>query len=68
LAPGTTQDSLFTLFHRYQGFKEVRIVPGKADIAFAEYESAEQAEVAKNELHGFDIVNGHPINVEFASR
>ena len=47
---GKTQ--LTAVFGRYPGFKEVRTVPGRPGIAFAEYESDETAVVAKEALDG----------------
>ncbi|KAJ1552243.1 hypothetical protein HK096_000891, partial [Nowakowskiella sp. JEL0078] len=46
-----TPDILKSLFSQYPGFKEIRSVPGNASIAFAEYSSELQSEVAKGMLN-----------------
>merc|ERR1712032_906356 len=43
------------LFNQFPGFKEVRLVPGRADIAFVEFEGAEQSTSARDALQGFKI-------------
>ena len=40
-------DSLTAIFTRFPGFKEVRDVPGRAGIAFVEYETTDGAIAAK---------------------
>ncbi|CAG8639292.1 16026_t:CDS:2, partial [Racocetra fulgida] len=52
----------------YPGFKEVRLVPGKSDIAFVEYEADHQAAVAKEVLNGFKITHEKEMKVTFAKR
>ncbi len=44
---------LSMLFQQFPGFKEVRLVPGKAGIAFVEFESEAQSGVAMNGLQSF---------------
>ncbi|KAJ3194907.1 hypothetical protein HK101_001579 [Irineochytrium annulatum] len=39
--------SLDPLFKQYKGFKEIRLVPGKKDLAFVEYETVEHASEAR---------------------
>jgi len=63
-----TQDALASLFRQYPGFKEVRMVPGKRDIAFVEYENEMQAGVAKEGLQGFQITPENSIKVTFARK
>jgi hypothetical protein len=46
----------------------VRIVPGKSDIAFAEYATGAHAEVARKVLNGFQISPTHAMGVDFAKR
>ncbi|CAG8553203.1 11305_t:CDS:10, partial [Acaulospora colombiana] len=57
LPPDVTDEMLSYLFEQYPGFKEVRLVPGKSDIAFVEYESDNQAAIAKEVLNGFKITH-----------
>ncbi|KAJ3283998.1 hypothetical protein HK104_010133 [Borealophlyctis nickersoniae] len=68
LPSSITEDMLTALFSQYKGFKEVRLVPGKSDIAFVEYETEGQAETAKTVLDGFKINATNPMGVEFAKR
>jgi RNA recognition motif-containing protein len=66
LPSSVTEDSLITLFQQYSGFKEVRMVPGKQDIAFVEYSNYESAQAAKDVLNGFQISPGHDMSIDFA--
>eukprot|EP01129_Flabellula_baltica_P007639 TRINITY_DN2986_c0_g1_i2.p1 TRINITY_DN2986_c0_g1~~TRINITY_DN2986_c0_g1_i2.p1 ORF type:complete len:227 (+),score=49.03 TRINITY_DN2986_c0_g1_i2:48-728(+) len=59
---------LQTLFDRYPGFKELRIIPGGRGIAFAEYQNEMQAAVALNELHGFRLEGDYTMVVSFQKR
>ncbi|RHZ79635.1 hypothetical protein Glove_143g11 [Diversispora epigaea] len=68
LPPDVTDEMLSYLFEQYPGFKEVRLVPGKSDIAFVEYESDNQAAVAKEVLNGFKITHDKEMKVTFAKR
>lgn len=52
LSPGLLQTSLTTAFAPLPGFREVRLVPGKADIAFIEFGTEVQAAMAKHTLKG----------------
>ncbi|KAI8838346.1 hypothetical protein BC829DRAFT_364918 [Chytridium lagenaria] len=61
-----TPEMLTLLFKQYQGFKEVRLVPNKSDIAFIEYTTVEQAVEAKGRLDGFLVAKGHPLKLQFA--
>ncbi|KAI8799947.1 hypothetical protein BJ742DRAFT_717323 [Cladochytrium replicatum] len=64
----TTSDILSALFQQFPGFKEVRMVPGKKDIAFVEYENEMQSAAAKTQLHGFRITPEKEIKVTFAKK
>ncbi|KAI8821849.1 uncharacterized protein EV422DRAFT_566954 [Fimicolochytrium jonesii] len=64
----TTEAVLAALFQQFQGFKEVRLVPGKSDIAFVEYESEAQAGVAKQALNAFKISPEKEIKVTYAKK
>ncbi|KAJ3235997.1 hypothetical protein HDU81_011268 [Chytriomyces hyalinus] len=59
-------DALVTLFKDYAGFKEVRLVPGKSNLAFVEYGNADQAAEAKKRLHGFSIASGKVLKIEYS--
>ncbi|KAJ3211705.1 hypothetical protein HDU67_004343 [Dinochytrium kinnereticum] len=61
-------DMLSLLFKQYPGFKEVRLVATKKDIAFIEYASVNQAAEAKVRLDGFLVAKGHPLKLQFAKR
>jgi RNA recognition motif-containing protein len=49
------KDMLTTIFSRFTGFKEVRTVPGRTEIAFVEYESEEGAIQAKEGTNGMSL-------------
>lgn len=44
------------LFGAYIGFREVRLVPGRKDIAFVEFENEQLATQARDTLHGFQMI------------
>lgn len=48
-------DSLTSIFGRFQGFREVRLVPGRTGIAFVEYEEKEGAIDAKERTAGMTL-------------
>lgn len=50
-----TADVLSAVFGRFPGFKEVRMVPGRAGIAFVEYERDEDAIIAKQGTVGMSL-------------
>jgi U2 small nuclear ribonucleoprotein B'' len=68
LAPGTTEQALVQLFSAFPGFKEVRLVPGKSDIAFVEYETDGDSMTAKQSLHGYRMTADNEIKVTFAKK
>jgi hypothetical protein len=53
---------------QFPGFKEVRLVPGRADIAFVEYETDANAVEAKTKLDGFQIKPDQALSVSFAKK
>ena len=53
---------------RFPGFKEVRLVPGRHDIAFVEFESEVQAGAAKDALQGFKVTPTNPMKISFAKK
>ncbi|KAI8070370.1 hypothetical protein BC940DRAFT_235858 [Gongronella butleri] len=68
LADTITQDDLIKLFQAYPGFKEVRTIPVKKDIAFVEYDNEYQASLAKMELADHEFENGTRFKLTFARK
>ena len=64
----TTDVMLSMLFAQYPGFKEIRLIPGRADIAFVEYENTVQAGLAKDSLNGFKMTPIHAMQVTYAKK
>ena len=64
----TTPEQLDALFKSHNGFKEVRLVPGKKDIAFVEYETTDDAAAVVEVLNGFAINVSTNIKVDFARK
>lgn len=48
-------EALTALFGRFEGFKEVRLVPGRKGIAFVEYENEAGAISAKENIAGMTL-------------
>ncbi|CAL8085169.1 unnamed protein product [Calicophoron daubneyi] len=59
---------LSMLFNQFKGYHEVRMVPGRHDIAFVEFDSEFEAGEAKHGLQGFNIRPGRPIRITFAKK
>nr|XP_023907883.1 U1 small nuclear ribonucleoprotein usp102-like [Quercus suber] len=59
-----TQQILSSIFGRYPGFKEIRMVPGRAGLAFAEYETEDGAIMAKTEMHQ-KVLAGKTVKVTY---
>lgn len=57
-----------SLHHRFPGFREVRLVPGRHDIAFVEFENEMQATAAKDALQGFKITPTNAMKIAFAKK
>ncbi|KAI9013253.1 hypothetical protein BC832DRAFT_528689 [Gaertneriomyces semiglobifer] len=68
LPPETTEPVLVQLFSQFTGYKEVRLVPGKKDIAFVEYETEAQAGTAKQQLNGYKISEEKEMKVTYAKK
>lgn len=51
-------ESLTGIFGRYEGFREVRLVPGRRGIAFVEYEAEAGAITAKENTQGMALADG----------
>lgn len=54
--------------HRFPGFKEVRLVPGRHDIAFVEFDNEVQAGAAREALQGFKITQSNAMKISFAKK
>ena len=50
---------------QFPGFKEVRLVPGRQDIAFVEFETEMQLVAARYALKGFEITPTTAIKISF---
>uniref|UniRef100_A0A673TW53 U1 small nuclear ribonucleoprotein A n=1 Tax=Suricata suricatta TaxID=37032 RepID=A0A673TW53_SURSU len=64
----TNEMVLSMLFNQVPGFKEVRLVPGRYDIAFVECENGGQAGVARDALQGFRIMPSHAMKITYAQK
>ena len=64
----TNEVMLQMLFNQFPAFKEVRLVPGRHDIAFVEFENEFQSGAAKDALQGFKITPTHAIKITFAKK
>lgn len=51
-------EALTGIFNRFEGFREVRMVPGRKGIAFVEYETEAGAITAKENTAGMLLRNG----------
>jgi len=68
LPQGCSEMMLDMLFRQYLGFKEVRMVPNRADIAFVEYESEMEATIAMRNLQHFKITLDKAMLISYAKR
>ncbi len=68
LPEGTEESMVQMLFQPFAGFKEVRLVPGRSDIAFVEFENEQLATMAKDALQGFKIGPNHPVKITYAKK
>ncbi|XP_053565303.1 U2 small nuclear ribonucleoprotein B'' [Bombina bombina] len=64
----TNEIMLSMLFNQFPGFKEVRLVPGRHDIAFVEFEDETQAGSARDALQGFKITPSHAMKITYAKK
>jgi len=64
----TTEMMLQMLFNQFPGFREVRLVPGRHDIAFVEFENEIQSSSAKDALNGFKITPNNAMKISFAKK
>lgn len=63
-----TDDMMAVLFQQYPGFQSVRLVPGRTGIAFVQFDTAAQSDMAKAALDGFQLAPGVVMKVSFARR
>lgn len=56
------------LFAQFPGFKEVRLVPGRHDIAFVEFDNEYHSGAAKDALQGFKVTPTHAMKITFAKK
>ena len=68
LPEDVTEMMLSMLFTQFPGFKEVRLVPGRHDIAFVEYDNDMQAYEARAKLQGFRIKADKTLTINFAKK
>lgn len=64
----TNEMMLSMLFNQFPGFKEVRLVPNRHDIAFVEFTTELQSSAAKEALQGFKITPTHAMKISFAKK
>merc|ERR1712025_943859 len=64
----TNEMMLSMLFNQFPGFKEVRLVPGRHDIAFVEFENEMQSAAARDALQGFKITPTTAMKIDFAKK
>ncbi|KAH8352217.1 hypothetical protein KR084_002834 [Drosophila pseudotakahashii] len=64
----TNEMMLSMLFSQFPGFKEVRLVPNRHDIAFVEFTTELQSSSAKDALQGFKITPNHSMKITFARK
>ena len=59
------KDSLTSIFGAFEGFKEVRLVPGRKGIAFVEYDAEAGAITAKERTSGMLLGDGKAMKVVY---
>lgn len=65
LPDDTDVEALTGVFGRFEGFREVRLVPGRRGIAFVEYENEAGAISAKENTAGISLNGGKNIKVTY---
>lgn len=67
--PEETNEAMLTLlFNQFPGFREVRLIPGRCDIAFVEFENEFLSATAKEALNGFNLSPTHKMRITFAKK
>jgi len=64
----TNEMMLSMLFNQFPGFKEVRLVPNRHDIAFVEFSTELQSGAAREALNGFKLTPTHAMKISFAKK
>lgn len=64
----TNEVMLSMLFNQFPGFKEVRLVPNRHDIAFVEFATELESGAARESLQGFKITPTHAMKITFAKK
>ncbi|KAJ2789625.1 U2 small nuclear ribonucleoprotein B'', partial [Coemansia helicoidea] len=59
-------EQLVSLFQQYVGFKEVRRIPGRGDMAFVDYATTDAAAAARSVLDGFKVLDGQAMSIAFS--
>lgn len=62
------ESMLTTLFKAYNGFREVRLIPGREGIAFVEFDLEHHAAMAKDGLQGFKVTPDKAMMITFAKK
>ena len=65
LSEGTSTGDLESLFKRFEGFMEVRLIPSRG-IGFVEFVDAIQSQIALSAMDGFELEPGRVIRVSNA--
>ncbi|TKR83272.1 hypothetical protein L596_016893 [Steinernema carpocapsae] len=68
LTSGTGKNNLQILFSQFPGLQDIRLVPGRSDIAFVEFENETLASTAKEGLNSFKVSPDQPMKVDFANK
>lgn len=70
LPAGATEVRLNNIFREFSGYVEVRMVPARSDIAFIDFETEDQAAVARQATDGMEIGSNsdEKLRVSFARR
>jgi len=68
LPENSSELMISVLFNQFAGYRETRLVPGRSDLAFVEFEKLEQAAIAKKQLNNFKITPTHAMKVTFAKK
>lgn len=58
-------DNVTSIFSRFDGFREVRLVPGRRGIAFVEYDNEQGAITAKENTAGMVLSDSNTIKVTY---
>lgn len=67
--PDETNEAMLTLlFNQFPGFKEVRLIPGRSDIAFVEFDNEYLSGTAKEALNGFSLSPTNKMRITFAKK